>query len=73
MIFVLVDLFLVKDSPYYKNSDNRVEMGNNMVIPKFASLISTVATMVKRTFTPTWDEESILNNVNPDSYNGGKV
>jgi hypothetical protein len=73
MIFTLLDLFLQKDSPYYKSNDNRVEMGNNMVLPKFAPLIATVATMVKRCFTPAWNEESISNNLIPLTYPGGKV
>lgn len=73
MIFVLADFFLVKDSPYYKNSDNRVEMGNNMITPKFAPLISTISTMIKNCFTPSWDKSNLPINIQPETYKGGKV
>ena len=73
MMNVLIDFFLIKDSPFYKNNDNRVEMGNNMVTPKFAPLISTVSTMITRCFTPFWKETDLNNNIKPFTYKEGKV
>ena len=73
MIFVLIEFFLVKDSPFFKTSDNRVEMGNNIITPKFAPLISTISTMISRCYTPSWDEDSLNNKINPETYKGGKV
>ena len=72
MIYVLIDFFLIKDSPFYKN-DNRVEMGNNMVTPKFAPLISIVSTMVTRCFTQTWKESDLITGTKPYTYEVGKV
>lgn len=73
MIFLLVDFFLQKDSPYYKSSDNRVEMGSNMINPKFSSLLSTLSKMVIRCYTPTWTIENQENSLNPCIVKGGKV
>lgn len=51
MIFKLIDLFLYKDSPYWRYDDKRQEIGNKMVTPSFASLVSTVSNMVARVNT----------------------
>ncbi len=73
MIFLLVDFFLQKDSPFYKSSDNRVEMGSNTINPKFSALMSTISTLVCRCLTHTWTEENKESNVIPSTFKGGNV
>jgi hypothetical protein len=59
IIFVLIDFFLIKDSPYYKSSENRNEMGGKSSNVKFAPLIQTLANVVTRCQTNTNNEGKV--------------
>ena len=73
MISKLIDFFLMKDSPFYKTGDSRYEMGNRIVNPKFASLISTISTLIRHSYTETWKKEDLDKDVKPHTLLEGKV
>ncbi len=73
MIAKLIDFFLMKESPFYKAGENRYEMGNRLVNPKFAGLISTLSTLIRHSFTETWNEEDHSKGLKPHTFLEGKV
>ena len=73
MISKLIDFVLMKESPFYKTGESRYEMGNRLVNPKFAPLITTLSIMLRHSYTSTWTEEDFKNGVKPPTIIEGKV
>ena len=73
MIAKLIDFMLMKESPFYKIGESRHDMGNRIVNPKFAALISTVSVMLRHTFTDTWTEDDYKMGIKPHTLLEGKV